>query len=73
MRPPNIIDQALRANLAALADGLHEAASLADLASTAMHDGNRNLAIGTIIPLQDDLPAMTGLLAAVLALNRRAE
>ena len=67
------IKTALEANLAALADGLREAATLATNAHAAMHTGyGRNLAIGTVLPLEQDLPTYTGLLVAILALHRKA-
>lgn len=63
---------AITANLAALAEGLREAATLATSAHSAMHAGNRNLAVGTVLPLERDLPTYVGLLTAILALHRRA-
>ena len=65
------IDIAIEANLAALAEGLDEAATLATSAHAAMHAGQRNLAVGTVLPLEQDLPAYVGLLTAILALNRK--
>jgi hypothetical protein len=64
------IDIAIEANLAALAEGLDQAATLATTAHAAMHAGNRNLAIGTVLPLERDLPTYVGLLTAILALHR---
>ncbi len=68
----DFIDTAIEANLAALAFGLREAAALAAEAQTAMHKGYRNLAIGTVLPLEQDLPAYAALLTAILALHRKA-
>jgi hypothetical protein len=67
-------NDAIEANLAVLADGLAYAAVLARSAQAAMHAGlgNRNLAIGTILPLEQDLPVFVGLLTAILALHRQA-
>lgn len=48
---------AIEANLAALASGLREAAALAAEAHTAMQTRRRNLAIGTVLPLEQDLLA----------------
>lgn len=68
----NTTDTAITANLAALAEGLREAATLATSAVAAMHADSRNLAIGTVLPLEQDLPTYVGLLTAILALHRRA-
>lgn len=65
-------DTAITANLAALAEGLREAATLATSATAAMHADSHNLAIGTVLPLEQDLPTCVGLLTAILALHRRA-
>lgn len=62
----NTIDTAITANLAALAEGLREAATLATSAYAAMHADNRNLAVGTVLPLEQDLPTYVGLLTAIL-------
>ena len=72
MTTENITHAAIEANLAALADGLTRSSTLADMARQAMAKGERNLAIGTVLPLELELPTMTGLLTAVLALHRRA-
>lgn len=72
MTTQTIIHAAIEANLAALADGLYRASTLADAARQAMAKGERNLAVGTVLPLEDELPTMTGLLTAILALHRRA-
>lgn len=72
MTTENITHAAIAANLAALADGLTRSSTLADMARQAMAKGERNLAIGTVLPLEQELPTMTGLLTAVLALHRRA-
>jgi len=63
---------AIEANLSALAEGLRQAASLADDARIAMSNGYRNLAIGTVLPLEQELPTFVGLMTAILALHRRA-
>ena len=68
----DITSTAIAANLSALADGLDQAATLAASAAEAMAGGYRNLAIGTVLPLEHELPAAIGLLTAVLALHRRA-
>jgi hypothetical protein len=72
MTTKNITHAAIEANLAALADGLTRASTLADMARQAMTEGEQNLAIGTVLPLEQELPTMTGLLTAILALHRRA-
>jgi len=63
---------AIEANLAALAEGLYRASTLADAAHQAIVKGERNLAIGTVLPLDQELPTSMGLLTAILALHRRA-
>ena len=63
--------EAIAVNLGVLAEGLREAATLATSAQHAMHAGERNLAIGTALPLAETLPQLAGLLTAVIALHRR--
>ncbi|MGO9473876.1 MAG: hypothetical protein ACLPWS_10810 [Rhodomicrobium sp.] len=63
---------AIEANLLALSEGLAEAARLASEAHTAMRNRHPNVAIGTVPPLEHDLPVYAGLLTAILALHRRA-
>lgn len=72
MTTSDVTEAAIAANLSALADGLQRAGTLADTAHKAMAEGYRNLAIGTVLPLEQELPTMTGLLTAILALHRRA-
>ena len=69
---PRALNAAIEANLAVLADGLERSAVLADMARKAMRDDYRNLAIGTVLPLEQELPVLTGLLTAILALHRSA-
>ena len=69
---PRILNAAIEVNLAALVDGLERAAVLADMARKAMRDDHRNLAIGTVLPLEQELPILVGLLTAILALHRTA-
>ena len=68
---PHILNTALTANLAALIDGLEQAVVLANSAQKAFGDNHPNQAIGTILPLERDLPMLAGLLTAVLTLHRR--
>ncbi len=63
---------AIEANLLALAEGLAEAAKLAGEAHTAMRHRHPNVAIGTVLPLEHDLPVYAGLLTAIFALHRKA-
>ena len=72
MSTKDITNAAIEANLSALADGLQRAATLAYMASKAIATGHRNLAIGTVLPLEQELPTSIGLLTAILALHRRA-
>lgn len=72
MTTKDLTATAIEANLAALADGLYRASTLADAARQAMTKGERNLAIGTVLPLEIELPTSIGLLTAILALHRRA-
>jgi hypothetical protein len=60
---------AIRACLNALVQQLGEAQCLALQARDAMSFNNTNLAIGTILPLEQQLPECDALLRAVLTLN----
>ncbi len=68
----DILDKAIAANLAALAEGLARGAKLAAMAAKAMRTGERNLAIGTVLPLEHELPTSAGLFATIVALHRKA-
>ena len=72
MTSADITNTAIEANLSALADGLQHAAKLASQAREAIQTGYRYVAIGTMLPLEQELPASIGLLTAILALHRRA-
>jgi len=72
MTTQNLTRTAIEANLSVLVDGLQRAATLAGMARAAIAANNRNLAIGTILPLEQELPTLTGLLTAILTLHRRA-
>ena len=67
-----ILQNAMLANLQLLSASLVRASTLADMAVKAMRDDHRNLAIGTLLPLEEELPTLVGLLTAILALHRRA-
>jgi hypothetical protein len=60
---------AMHACLAALAHQLAEAQKLAVHARNAMERHERNLAIGTVMPLEQRLPECDALLRAVLTLH----
>ena len=62
---------AITANLAALASGLLRASMLAQMARDAAIRDEINLAVGTVLPLKDDLPMLHGLLTAALALRHQ--
>jgi len=62
---------AITANLAALASGLERATTLAQTARDASAGNEINLAIGTVLPLKDELPMLHGLLTAALALRHQ--
>lgn len=62
---------AVTANLAALASGLYRASTLAQMARDACAENKINLAIGTILPLKDELPMLHGLLTAAIALRHQ--
>jgi hypothetical protein len=64
------ISPALAATVAALRDIVREAATVALQADAALAAGKRNLAIGTLLSLEDKLPTATALLQATLALHR---
>jgi len=72
MTTKDLTNTAIEANLSVLAEGLENAAKLADMAKAAMTGDYRNLAIGTILPLEQELPTLTGLITAILTLHRRA-
>ncbi len=61
---------AMHACLAALAHQLAEAQQLAADARDAMHRNERNLAIGTLLPLEQLLPECDAMVRAVRTLNR---
>ena len=69
---PRILNAAIEANLSALVDGLERAAALGSMARKAIRDEHRNLPIGTILPLEQELPMLEGLLKAILVLHRTA-
>lgn len=62
--------RAIAANLAALDACLREGATLAADGSRAADDGELNLAIGTVLPLERALSEAQALLGAALALHR---
>lgn len=65
-----IHDTAIKALLETLADGLWDATETARCAAVSIQNGDRNLAIGTVLPLTHELPMYSGLLTAILALHR---
>lgn len=65
-----VIDAAIAANLAALAQRLEEATAIAREASSAMANRNRNLAIGTLLIIEEILPESQALFSAAVALPR---
>lgn len=65
-----VIDAAIAANLAALAQRLEEATAYAREASSAMANRQRNLAIGTVRIIEEMLPEAQALFSAALALHR---
>lgn len=71
MPQANPTNAAIAANLAVLASILERARTAVCEAETAMTYDHRNLAIGTILELERELPIAVGLLTAILALHRR--
>jgi F0F1-type ATP synthase membrane subunit c/vacuolar-type H+-ATPase subunit K len=69
-KPETVIDAAIAANLAALAQRLEEATVVAREASSAMENRHRNLAIGTLLVIEEMLPEAQALFSAALALHR---
>ena len=67
----HISESTIAATVTGLRDILQEAATLALSADAALAAGNRNLAIGTLLPLEQLLPTAQALLGASLALHRR--
>jgi len=68
----SIVETAIHANLAALADRLAEAATLAAEAAAASKRGKQNLAIGTALRIDDLLSQSKCLYDAAIALHRHA-
>jgi hypothetical protein len=58
------------ANLVLLAEKLSEAFITARDAQEAMDDGDRNRAIGTLLPLEQELKLATALLETIFTLHR---
>lgn len=67
--PAYAMEMAIHANLAALALQLENARLMAVCATEAMEAQNRNLAMGTMLPLERILPQCETLLRAALALQ----
>ena len=67
--PAYAMEMALHANLAALALQLENAQLMAACAKDAMEAQNRNLALGTMLPLERILPECETLLRAAFALQ----
>lgn len=67
------IDAAIHANLNALALRLDHAEHLAVQARSAMAGGYRNLAIGTLLPLEQIIPECDALMRTVLILHRGSQ
>lgn len=63
---------ALTANIATLADLLAEAAKYAAEAAEAMAAGNRNLAVGTLLQIEQTVPDAKTIMDATFALHRVA-
>ena len=63
------MNMAMHANLVVLSYQLAEAAKLTDSARNAMEAHDRNLAIGTVLPLELVLPDCETLLRSVIALQ----
>lgn len=63
------MNMAMHANLASLAYQLDDASKLVGSARDAMESHNRNLAVGTVLPLERILPDCVTLLRSVLALQ----
>ena len=68
-RPACAMEMAIHANLAALALQLENAQRMVACANEAMEARNRNLALGTMLPLERILPECETLLRSVLALH----
>ena len=67
--PACAMEMAIHANLAALALQLENARFMAVCATEAMEAQDRNLALGTMLPLERVLPQCETLLRAALALQ----
>jgi hypothetical protein len=69
---PTLLNDAILANIAALHGRLTEAVTRASEAREAMHNGQRNLAIGTILEFEHTLPECEALFRTALLLHRSA-
>lgn len=63
------MNMAMHANLAALAYQLDDASKLVTYARNAMEADDRNLAVGSVLPLERILPECVTLLRSVVALQ----
>ncbi len=61
---------AIAANIALIEQRLARASALATAAGQAAQQGQQNLAIGTLLPLQEDLADAEALLRTVFVLHR---
>ena len=66
----NMIDNCIGANLVLLEMRLREAAVTAGYARDAMRNGQRNLVIGTLLPLERELQIATALRQTILTLHQ---
>ena len=69
-KPATVIDAAIAANLAALTERLATATHRAREASQAMANHRIDLAIGTLLMIEEMLPEAQSLFSAILALHR---
>lgn len=65
-----ITDICIRANLDSLQERLMQAVKLAGEARVALADQTRNMAIGTLLPIEQLLAQSTALLTTILLLHR---
>lgn len=66
----NIVTNAIAANLGALVLTLGRARDIAHRAAEAIATGKRNVAIGTLVDLEQLLPQADALARAIMALHR---
>lgn len=66
----NSTQDTIRSSIALMEERLQRASTLASMAHDAMKRGEQNLAIGTLLPVQQDFAELDALLKTVFLLHR---